>query len=150
LSVSATLTRCACQARLKTEEISVQNLKMDELVTKLASSRADIHGALVLLDEGRKPVALDQTTQGRVSRIDAITQQQMAKAGRTHLQLQLERIRAALERHEAGRYGLCCRCELDIGLERLTADPATPFCLECVEELAENREREQRMAGVRR
>jgi DnaK suppressor protein len=137
-------------APFETEENFVQNRKVDELVAKLVSSRAEIQDALVYLDEVGRPVALDQTTQGRVSRIDAITQQQMAKAGRTHLQTQLERIRAALERHEAGRYGLCCRCELDIGFERLTADPATPFCLECVAELAENREREERMAGVRR
>jgi DnaK suppressor protein len=128
----------------------MQHLKMDELVARLVSSRAQIQDALVDLAEGGRPVALDQTAQGRVSRIDAITQQQMAKAGRTHLQTQLERIRAALERHDAGRYGLCCRCELEVDPERLTADPATPFCLECVEELAESREREERMAGGRR
>lgn len=126
------------------------NAKVTGLINKLRSSRADIHGALVYLDEADKPVALDQTTQGRVSRIDAITQQQMARAGRTHLQMQLERIRAALERHEAGRFGYCCRCDFDIDLDRLSADPATPFCLDCVEELAENKAREERMAGNRR
>lgn len=126
------------------------NARMTGLVDKLRTSRDDIRGALVYLDEADKPVALDQSTQGRVSRIDAITQQQMAKAGRTHLQMQLERIRAALERHESGRYGLCCRCELDIDMDRLSADPATPFCLDCIDELAENRLREERMAGIRR
>lgn len=120
-----------------------------ELIEKLENTRSKIRFVLSNIDEAGKPVELDQTSQGRVSRIDAITQQQMAKAGRTHLDIQLRRIAAALERHEAGRYGVCCRCELDIGLSRLTADPATPFCLECMQEVMSEKERDGRQ-GPRR
>lgn len=116
----------------------------DELIEKLEDSRSSINSALRSLDAAGEPVELDQACQGRVSRIDAISQQQMAKAGRTHLSIQLQRIAAALERHQAGRYGVCSRCEMDIGLRRLTADPATPFCMECAEELVEAKHRDQR------
>lgn len=109
---------------------------MDEFFTILVDERAELRVALAALDSSGKPVELDQTTQGRLSRIDAMTQQSMAKAGSTRLTIQLQRITAALDRYEARRYGLCCRCDLEIGHGRLMADPAAPFCMECTEELA--------------
>lgn len=116
---------------------------LDEFFSMLVEEQRNIRIALVSLEGTSQPVELDQTAQGRVSRIDAISQQHMAKAGSTRLTIQLERIRAALERHAAGTYGLCCRCELEIGHGRLMADPAAPFCMECTEELAEAKQRDQ-------
>lgn len=81
-------------------------------------------------------VELDQTVQGRLSRMDAMAQQQMAKAGHTRLTIELQRVDAALKRFEEDRYGVCCRCKEDIQAERLMADPAAPFCMACVEEIA--------------
>ncbi|MEZ0472948.1 TraR/DksA family transcriptional regulator [Luteimonas salinilitoris] len=122
--------------------MSVTNL--DEFFSMLVEEQRDIRIALMSLEGAGKPVELDQTTQGRVSRIDAITQQHMAKAGSTHLKIQLERINAALARHAAGHYGVCRRCDLEIDHARLMADPAAPFCLECTEELAETKRQDMR------
>jgi DnaK suppressor protein len=110
----------------------------------LVEEQRDIRITLAGLEDAGQPVALDQTTQGRVSRIDAISQQHMAKAGSSRLMIQLDRIKAALDRYESGRYGICCRCELEIGHGRLMADPAAPFCLECTEELAEAKQHNMR------
>lgn len=44
---------------------------------------------------------------------------------------EIERIRAALARIEAGEYGICVRCGAEISEERLDALPATPFCRDC-------------------
>ncbi|WP_149193904.1 TraR/DksA C4-type zinc finger protein [Luteimonas suaedae] len=110
------------------------------LIAQLERKRSALLDALAAPDESARPVALDQTLQGRVSRIDAIAQQQMAKAGRSRLKPELDRIDAALERHRRGRYGRCCRCGEDVPLPRLQADPATPFCRDCADELAEERE----------
>jgi DnaK suppressor protein len=111
----------------------------------LREQQATLRIVLSELEVAGKPVALDQALQGRISRIDAITRQEMAKAGRSHMMVQLDRIKAALERHSAGRYGLCCRCEMDIAAARLTADPATPFCVDCADEIAaDNRQQARR------
>ncbi len=114
-----------------------------EFFTMLVEEQRDIRITLASLERSGKPVELDQTTQGRVSRVDAISNQHMAKAGSTRLVIQLDRINAALERYAAGRYGICCRCELEIPHGRLMADPATPFCLDCTEELAEVKQHER-------
>jgi DnaK suppressor protein len=110
---------------------------LEPLVDALRLKRSEILATLAMLDRADQPVELDQTLQGRLSRMDAITQQEMARAGRTHLADALKRIDAALARHRSGRYGLCCRCGEAIPAQRLHAEPATPFCLECLDEIAE-------------
>ncbi|AVO30423.1 MULTISPECIES: TraR/DksA C4-type zinc finger protein [Stenotrophomonas] len=124
--------------------MSVHVQSLDEFFSMLVEEQRDIRITLAGLEDAGQPVALDQTTQGRVSRIDAISQQHMAKAGSSRLMIQLDRIKAALDRYESGRYGICCRCELEIGHGRLMADPAAPFCLECTEELAEAKQHNMR------
>lgn len=39
----------------------------------------------------------------------------------------------ALQRLEAGNYGICVTCGEDIGVERLQARPASAECLDCAE-----------------
>lgn len=46
-------------------------------------------------------------------------------------QAELMRIRAALERIEAGTYGICVSCGDTISEERLDLLPDTPFCRNC-------------------
>lgn len=41
------------------------------------------------------------------------------------------RAQAALDRLEAGSYGLCCQCSERIEPEVLHFDPSAPFCLDC-------------------
>ena len=84
-------------------------------------------------DEAR-PVQLDQSRVGRLSRMDALQAQEMAAATERRRQLELERIDAALERIVSGEYGFCARCGDDIGLERLSFDPTTPLCITCARE----------------
>lgn len=118
----------------------------EALLRTLRERRGQIGVTLVALDESSRPVELDQTVQGRLSRIDAITQQQMARAGRTNLQTELGRIDAALKRIVEGGFGNCCRCHEPIETDRLRADPAAPLCIDCIDELAEER-REQELRG---
>jgi DnaK suppressor protein len=83
--------------------------------------------------EARKTVELDQTTQGRLSRIDAIQGQEMSKAAERRRQLELTRIQAAFKRLAEGEYGACVTCGEDIAVKRLKVDPATPTCIDCAE-----------------
>ena len=79
---------------------------------------------------GARPVDLDEPI-GRVSRIDAIQQQSMARANRRASQLRLQQVEAALRRFERGEYGACLECGEEIGFARLEVRPESPFCLEC-------------------
>ena len=74
---------------------------------------------------------LDQARVGRLSRMDALQQQAMARAAARRTELELQRLRVALERLRAGEYGCCAKCEEEIARGRLEADPATLLCIEC-------------------
>ncbi len=100
------------------------------LEERLRALREELAEALEGAGEASKPVDLDEPI-GRVSRIDAIQQQQMARAGREGLVLRAKQVQAALLRIEAGTYGECLACEEPVGFARLSARPETPFCIAC-------------------
>lgn len=77
------------------------------------------------------PVELDQTTVGRVSRIDAIQQQQMAKAGQGRRQQLLVQIEKALQRIDDDDYGYCVMCDGEIAFGRLDLNPVIQSCIKC-------------------
>ncbi len=77
-------------------------------------------------------VELDQSSQGRLSRMDAIQQQEMALSHLNRLHTEQRKLQAAIARFHDGSYGICCRCGEDIDPQRIKADPAAPFCSDCV------------------
>ncbi len=92
---------------------------------------AECRAAATATADDRKPVELDQTTVGRLSRMDAIQRQAMAQAADRQRQLQIQRLEAALQRLEAGDYGFCVRCGDAIAPRRLAVDPPVPTCIDC-------------------
>ncbi len=87
------------------------------------------------LEESRRSssevVELDQTRTGRLSRMDALQLQAMAKAGQARSQQELRRIEAALRRLEGGAYGDCLDCGEPIAPARLEANPTVTLCVAC-------------------
>lgn len=83
--------------------------------------------------EARAPVELDQTRVGRLSRMDALQNQALAKATHDRRQAELRRIDAALARLDDGSYGLCASCEEEISPGRLINDPAVALCIDCAQ-----------------
>jgi len=81
--------------------------------------------------DATRPVMLDQSSVGRLSRMDAMQGQAMAVATQRRRSMQLQRIQSALARIERGDYGLCAVCEEEIALRRLLSDPAVPLCIDC-------------------
>ncbi len=81
--------------------------------------------------EAAQTVELDQTVVGRVSRMDALQGQAMAKDSQQRRMIQLQRIKASLQRIEKGIFGLCLRCGEDIHVKRLEFDPSAPLCIAC-------------------
>jgi DnaK suppressor protein len=82
-------------------------------------------------DEAARTVELDQTSVGRLSRMDALQGQAMSQERDRRRQIELQKIAAALRRIEAGGYGDCVRCGEAIAIRRLEFDPAAPLCIDC-------------------
>ena len=105
-------------------------VQIDELQLDLIALQQEL---TQLLDDSQpscQAVDLDQPI-GRLSRIDALQQQAMAKANREGHQRRLKLIDSALLMIRQDRYGECRRCEEPIGYSRLKARPESPFCLDC-------------------
>ncbi len=81
--------------------------------------------------DSRKPVELDQTRVGRLSRMDALQNQAMSLEAERRRKAELLRIEASLKRIEAGDYGYCVTCGEQIPLRRLELDPTLPTCVHC-------------------
>ncbi len=105
--------------------------QQDELATLLRELETQLPNAIDLASAGAATVELDQQSVGRLSRMDEIQRQAMAKSGRRSLEVRLQQVRAALATLERGDYGICRECEEPIGYARLKARPETPFCLDC-------------------
>lgn len=110
-----------------------EELNFDDYQQKLLALRQELLATAAVRAEAGQTVALDQTRTGRLSRMDALQGQAMALATTRRINLQLQRIEAALIRIEKGSYGLCQQCEEPIATRRLNTDPATPLCIHCAE-----------------
>ena len=75
-------------------------------------------------------VELDSSI-GRLSRMDALQNQQMALELKRRQENQLLRIENAFKRLAKGQYGLCGKCKKPIEEERLEVFPDTVTCVRC-------------------
>lgn len=101
----------------------------DDIRRMLIQKRDEVMALLSQTAEDTAPVALDQTQQGRLSRMDAMQQQAMAAETQRRRQRNVHLIEAALRRLDEGEYGFCVTCGDAIEADRLVLDPATPFCI---------------------
>lgn len=81
---------------------------------KLAKLKAETQEILDKSKGHSAPVELDQTTQGRLSRMDAMQQQEMALATKRRREQLLTQIEQAYRRIENGDYGYCVKCDEEI------------------------------------
>ena len=81
--------------------------------------------------EAARPVELDQTAVGRLSRMDSLQSQSMAQNLAAREQVQYGLIVEARRRMDEGRYGSCSECAGAVPFERLLIFPETPTCQAC-------------------
>ncbi len=106
-------------------------LEIGATKAKLVERKNEILTDLGLTEDILKPVELDQSRFGRISRMGEMQQHEMAMAVHRREQAELRRIEKALERIEAEEYGECVSCGEEIGSARLEVDPAVPTCIDC-------------------
>jgi len=80
---------------------------------------------------GQKTVELDQTSVGRLSRMDALQGQAMAKATSARRAARRQRIAATFQRMDDGEFGYCADCGEEIAPGRLDLDPTAATCIGC-------------------
>ncbi|WP_027259091.1 MULTISPECIES: TraR/DksA family transcriptional regulator [Leisingera] len=101
------------------------------LKQQITARLAELAAEDALGAEAQGVVELDQQMVGRLSRMDALQMQAMAKAQAARRQLETLRLKAALSRLDDGGYGYCEDCGGDIALKRLQLDPAALKCISC-------------------
>ncbi|WP_299797592.1 TraR/DksA C4-type zinc finger protein [uncultured Shewanella sp.] len=114
------------QADLTTPQKEMLLSRLEAQLCELEQLINDIHSR-------GAPVQLDQQAVGRVSRMDAIQQQQMAQANEAQAHRQILRIKEILLTPDD--YGFCYECGESIGIGRLTIHPAAKLCIQCQGEL---------------
>lgn len=103
----------------------------DEVRQRLLAMKAELDAHDAETKDDRAPIELDQTSVGRLSRMDSLQVQAMSAAGEQRRRNERLRIGAALARLDAGEYGFCVVCEDAIPAKRLELDPAIPTCFKC-------------------
>lgn len=98
---------------------------------RLAARRRDIEADSARGSDARRPVALDQQSVGRLSRMDAMQAQAMDQAAERQRRVDLLRIERAEARLRDGEYGYCEECGEEIAARRLEVDPMAERCIAC-------------------
>ena len=88
----------------------MNEVEAEEFRRLLNQMRAELAAQDELGRDAQKTVVLDQQSVGRLSRMDALQQQAMAKAQQNRRGASELRIRAALARIAAGEFGYCSDC----------------------------------------
>ena len=111
--------------------MSDSGIDVEALKARLIEERTALLEVAETAREAAQPVELDQTRVGRVSRMDAMQAQAMAKESGRRRQIALQRIDSALQRIEDGEYGYCAACDEPISASRLEVDPGALLCIDC-------------------
>jgi DnaK suppressor protein len=104
---------------------------IDGFRQRLIDERAELARLAEGHEEDGQAVELDQQRLGRLSRMDALQGQAMAKELERRRDVELQRIDAALKRLDEDEFGYCVSCGEEVSRARLDADPTTPTCIDC-------------------
>ncbi len=110
---------------------TLSNAQIASLKQRLLEQQAELKARDQDGASWRDTVELDQQSVGRLSRMDAMQQQEMAQAEARRRTSDLARIDIALNRMVEGEYGWCAECGESIAFRRLEIDPAAVLCIGC-------------------
>lgn len=109
----------------------MSDLFATQMRARLIALRKELESLAEASAQSSQVVELDQARVGRLSRMDAMQAQAMARASGRRREIMLRNIAAALRRIDAGEYGRCRSCEETIARKRLELDPAASLCIRC-------------------
>ena len=107
--------------------------ELNNFKRQLEQMRSDLEVLESAYKASSATVVLDQSSVGRLSRMDAMQGQQMALQSERRRKQQLLQIGSALNRIENGTFGYCMVCEEEIAAGRLAINPTATRCVDCIE-----------------
>lgn len=107
--------------------------QVTELRAELDRQLRRLERSMEVTAEALRPVELDQTAVGRLSRMDSIQNHSVSRNLREREKARLAQLVEAVSRLERGTYGICTRCEAPIPFERLFVFPEAPSCSACAD-----------------
>lgn len=111
------------------EAMSIEDT--DAIRAVLQTRLAELDALDQATSEDRKPIELDQTSVGRLSRMDSLQVQAMAAAAQGRRVAERGRLEQALKRLDTDEYGWCATCGEAIAPKRLETDPTLAVCVRC-------------------
>ena len=111
----------------------MNHLDIESFKSKLLGMQSELEELSSISEQSTATVILDQSSVGRLSRMDALQGQQMALEAERRRKQQVVQIRAALTRIDKGDFGYCISCGEEIALARLTINPVATRCINCSE-----------------
>jgi len=110
------------ELREKTQLKAHIEAEIDKLDAQLAS-----------LKERLRPIAPD-CSLGRLTRMEALSEQEVARKIYEEAQRRKVRLQNALSRIDKEDFGICIECDEPIGIERLKIRPESVRCVACASE----------------
>lgn len=104
--------------------------RRSELKQAVHSRLEEIERLIESLQEGTQPVGPDNAI-GRLSRMEAIHDQEMLQANLRAAKARRERLHQVLSEIDSDEFGICARCEEPIAFERLLLVPESRICVAC-------------------
>lgn len=111
---------------------SLTAAQQSEMRAILERELGKLERSMRVTDEAMRPVELDQSAVGRLSRIDSLQNQGLTRNLQEREQVKLALVVEAIRRLDAGTFGICTACGESIPFERLLVFPETPTCTGCV------------------
>jgi DnaK suppressor protein len=98
---------------------------------RLMARRAELERVVAEHHEEARTVDADPQRYGKLTRMDELQSQALAKDIERRRTAELQRITDALRRIDANEFGICVACGEEIGAKRLELDPTVATCIEC-------------------
>lgn len=101
-----------------------------QIKEKITNDIAQLKIQIAELEEKVKPIAPD-CSLGRLTRLEAMGEQDVNNKVLDEARLRLTRLTNALQRIDKPVFGICIECEEPIGLGRMRIRPESVRCVEC-------------------
>ena len=109
----------------------MNKLEIDAFKKQLLNLQTELEDLESKPNDSADTVVLDQTSVGRLSRMDAMQGQQMALEHERRRKETLLQIKSALLRIENDTFGYCLKCDEEIATGRLKINPTATRCVQC-------------------
>ncbi len=101
-----------------------------DITNKIQTDISTLKEQILILEEKVKPIAPD-CGLGRLTRLEAMGEQDVNNKILDESRLRLTRLKNALQRIDKPMFGICIECEEEISIGRIRVRPESVRCVEC-------------------